>query len=93
MNKMHNLGKHCIHLGFADNCASKYYRLLNPETKQALIIRDVTFLDKSFGDWANVKDPAIPLATEVIDTVDEDNEGDVPNLIPLYHVSDDKNII
>ncbi len=42
---------------------------------------DVTFLDKSYGDWANVKDPAIfPLLAEVIDTIDEDNELDVPNI-------------
>ncbi len=82
-----------IWIGFADNHASKCYKLLNPETKQVVISRDVTFLDKSFGDWANVKDPAIvPLATEMIYTFDEDYEVDAPNLIPTDHGPDDKRI-
>ena len=90
MNKMQNQGKHCIWLGFADNHASKCYRLLNPETKRILISRDVTFLNKPYGDWENVKDPAIvPLTAEVIDTIDEDDEVDEPNLIP----PDDKSMI
>ncbi len=50
MNKMQNRGKHCISLFFADNHASKCYRLLNPETKHVMIGRDVTFVEKSFGD-------------------------------------------
>ncbi len=94
MNKMQNRGKHCIWLGFSENHSSKCYRLLNPETKRVLISRDVTFLDKSFGDWANVKDSAIvPLATQVIDTIDEYYEVDVPNLIPPDHVSVEKSMI
>ncbi len=80
-------------LGFADKHASKCYRLLNPETKQVMISRDVTCLDKSFGDWTNVQDLVIvPLATEVIDTFNEDYEMDAPNLIPPDDVSDDKMI-
>ncbi len=86
MNKMQNRGKHCIWLGFADNHASKCYRLLNPETKQVVISRDVTFLDKSFGDWANVNDPVIvPLATDMIDTIDKYYQVDAPNLTPPDH--------
>ncbi len=47
-----------------------------------MISRDVNFLDISFGDWANVKDPEIvPLATEMIDTFEENNELDTPNLV------------
>ncbi len=91
MNKMQNRGKHCIWLGFADNHASKCYRLLNPETKQVVISRDVTFLDRSFGDWTNVKEPAIvPLTTEMINTIDEYYEVDASNLIPPDHGPDDK---
>ncbi len=43
--------------------------------------RDVTFLDKSFGDWANVKG----LTAEMIDTVNENDESDAPNWIPPNH--------
>ena len=94
MNKMQNRGKHCIWLGFADNHASKCYRLLNLETKRVVISRDVTFLDKSFGDWANVKDPAIvPLAAEMIDTIDENYEVDAPTLVPPHHVFDDESMV
>ncbi len=94
MNKMQNRGKHCIWLGFADNHASKCYRLLNLETKRIVISRDVIFLDKSFGDWANVKDPAIvPLAAEMIDTIDENNEVDAPTLVPPHHVSADERMV
>ncbi len=59
-----------------------------------MISRDVTFLDKSFEDCANVKDLAIvPLATEMIDTFDECYEVDEPNLIPPYHGPDNKSMI
>ncbi len=76
-----------VWLGFADNHASKWYRLLNPETKQIMISRDMTFLGKSFGAWANMISPAIvPLAIQVIDTFDEGNELDAPHLIPSDHV-------
>ncbi len=88
---MQNQGKHCICLGFADNHASKCYRLLNPETKRVVISMDVTFLDKSFGHWANVKEIAIiPLATEMINNVDEYYEVDAHNLIPPDHGPDDR---
>ncbi len=44
---------------------------------------DVTFLSRSCGDWVNEKYPTIvPLAAEAINTIDEGNELDVPNLIP-----------
>ncbi len=59
-----------------------------------MISRDVTFLDKSFEDWVNVKDPAIvPLAAEVIDTIDEDYEVDAPHLISPDTVSDDESMM
>ena len=46
----------------------------------------MTFLNKSYGDWANVKEPAIvPVATEEICTIDEYDEMDVPDLIPSDH--------
>ncbi len=41
-----------------------------------------------------MKDPEIvPLTTRVFDTFNEDNEVDVPNLIPPDHEPDDKNMI
>ncbi len=50
---------------------------MNPETKQIVISRDVTFLYKLYGDWENVKYSAnVPLAAVVTDTIDEDNELD-----------------
>ncbi len=93
MNKMQNQGMHCIWLGFADNHASECYTLLNSETKQVVISRDVTS-GQIMWKLGNVKDTAIvPLETHVIDTFDEDNEMDVPNLIPLDHGPDDKSMI
>ncbi len=59
-----------------------------------MISKDVTFLEKSFEDWENVKDPAIvPLTTDMIDTIDENNELDAPNLVPPDHGPDDKSMI
>ncbi len=59
-----------------------------------MISRDVIFLEKSFGDWANVKEPAIvPLAAEKIDTIDENNELDAPTLVPPDHGPDDAKVI
>ena len=86
MNKIMNHGKYCIWLGFAKNHASKCYQLLNPKTNQIVLSTDVTFLNKSYGDQANVKEPAIlPVATEEICTIDEYNEMDVPDLILSDH--------
>ncbi len=44
MYKMQNQKMHFIWLDFDDNQASKCFRLLNPETKQIVITKDVTFL-------------------------------------------------
>ncbi len=57
-----------------------------------MICRDGTFLDKSFGDWANVKVPAI-VPAEVIYTIGDNDAVDVPNLIPPDHGPNDKRMI
>ena len=86
MNKVKNHQKYCIWLGFTENDASKCYQLLNLETNQIVLFRDVTILNKSYSDWANVKKPSIVLvATEEICTFDECDEIDVPDPIPSDH--------
>ena len=73
-------------LGFAENHTSKCYQWLNPKTNQIVLSRDATFLSKSYGDWANVKESAIvQVATEKISTIDEYDEMYVPDLIPSDH--------
>ena len=44
------------------------------------------FLNKSYGDWANLNEQAIvPVATEEICTIDKNNEINVPDHIPFDH--------
>ena len=51
-----------------------------------VLSRDITFLNKSYEDWTNVKEPAvIPVTTEEICTIDDYDEMDVPDLTPSDH--------
>ena len=59
-----------------------------------MLSRNVTFLIKSYGDWANVKEQAIaPVTTEEICSIDEYDEMDVPDQISSDHGAENKSNI
>ncbi len=62
-------GKQCLFLGYAENHARGTYRLLNLKNNQVVLSRDVFFLKKRYGEWAQVKNPAI------IDVRDKEEEN------------------
>ena len=53
--KLADRGKTCMWLGYARNHPAGTYRVLNLMTRKVIITRDVLFLRKSYGDWANDK--------------------------------------
>ncbi len=57
--KLSDCGKNCLFLGYAESHARGAYCLLNLETNQVILSRDVFFLKKRYGEWAQVKNPAI----------------------------------
>ena len=57
-------------VGYAAEHAVGTYRVLNPETRKILLTRDVIFLGKSYGKWANVEDPAV-IPVNTVDDKDE----------------------
>ncbi len=91
MNNMQNHRKQFIWLGYAYH-ASKCYWLQNHKSISILVSWDMIFLNKSFGDQANVKDTAIfPWTTKEIPIIDEFNELYTHNLIPSDNRNDNKN--
>ena len=45
-------------VGYADNHASNVFRLINLNTKNVMLSRDVTWLDKLYGEVFKTKDVA-----------------------------------
>ncbi len=56
-------------MGYTENHTKGTYHILNLKTNQVVLSTCVSFLKKSYGDWAQVKNPAI------IDVRDEDEEN------------------
>ena len=76
-------GKWCMFLGYAEDHAKGTYRLLNLDTCGLILWRDVAFMNNVYGDWAQVKNPAIiDLWThhEESDGVIKDNQNNKPSI-------------
>ncbi len=57
--KLSDCGKQCLFFGYAENHAGGAYCLLNLKTNRVVLSRDVFFLKKSHGEWAQIKNSAI----------------------------------
>ena len=65
--KLADCRKTCMWLGYARNHAAGTYHVLNLKTRKIIITRDVIFLRKSYGDWANDKIQEEPSPTSKYD--------------------------
>ena len=44
-----------IWIGYAKNYPTGTYQIFNPKTKRIILTRDVTFLQKSYGEYSKVE--------------------------------------
>ena len=56
--KLANRGTPGIWVGYAENHPACTYRIFNPKTKKIILTQDVTFLQKSYGEYTKVEKPA-----------------------------------
>ena len=57
--KLANQGSLGIWVGYAENHPPGTYRNFNPKTKRIILTRDVTFLQKSYGEYSKVEKPVV----------------------------------
>ena len=48
-----------VWVGYAENHPTSTYRIFNPKTKCIILTHDVTFLNKSYGEYSKVEKPVI----------------------------------
>jgi len=88
--KFDDRGKPCIWLGYAKNHAAGTYRVLNTLTEKVNLTRDVTFLQKSYGNWVDDQEKLTSISNSS-DEDDDEDEDELPPLVPPgNYVSDDE---
>ena len=70
-----------IWVGYADNHPTGTYRIFNPKTKRIILTRDVTFLNKSYGEFYKVEKPVI--LTTSYEGSDEEEEPKIIIIVIL----------
>ena len=53
--KLANFGTSGIWVGYAENCPASIYQIFNPKMKKTILTRNVTFLQKSYGEYTQVQ--------------------------------------
>ena len=95
--KLENHGRTCVFVGYADKHAGDVYRMLNLKTNKIIMSRDILWLNKTFGEYFEIKKTHMI----VIDNDDEDddeenreNENEEENENPQENLqeSDDEGI-
>ena len=80
--KLADRGKVCVWLGYAADHAAGTHRVWNPETNKVILTRDVLFLRKSYGDWAEEKQEsqskiASKAPDSMLKNIEDEDSGDV----------------
>ena len=86
--KLANCGIPGIWVGYMENHHTDTYRIFNPKTKGIILIRDVTFLNKSYDEYHKVEKPVI--LTTSHEGSDEEEEFEI---ISKNNNNSDVNII
>jgi hypothetical protein len=90
-SKLADRGVNCVFLGYARDHAPNVYRMLNLETNNVILTRDIVWLNKFYGEFMGItkttvykidldeEDPEPKNQVEIVrlDEVDEETEGDV----------------
>ena len=88
--KLKDRGQICMFLGYSEDHDTSTYRMLNINTRKVIHTRDLTWLNKTYGEYYNVQQPMI---VEIEDDEDEktniisdeesvNSEGREPGAIP-----------
>ena len=100
-NKLADRGKPCLWMGYAKDHSVGTFRLYNPATRKVILSRDVTFLGETLEE-VNDEIEEDHQTMEITPTSDsalrdgnyhqntEDDEPEMPALIPRNYVSDDE---
>ena len=72
--KLANRGTPGVWVGYAEYHPTRTYQIFNPKTKRIILTCDVTFLNKSYGEYSNVEKPVI-LTIRYEGSDDEDEPG------------------
>jgi transposase InsO family protein len=74
--KLEDRGYPCMFLGYSDNHASNVYQFLNLKTQKVLHSRDITWLNKFWGEYVGIK--KVNIAYAEIDGNEDNLEHDIP---------------
>ena len=74
IGKLENKGTVCVFIGYPDNHASDCFRLLNTKTNKIVMSRDVTWLNKTYGEFKKIVGVKIE--------ADEDEEEETETVEP-----------
>src|SRR5210317_696196 len=58
-NKMADRGNLCMFLGYSDEHDDSTYRMMNISNKRVIHTRDITWLQKTYGEYYQVQKPMI----------------------------------
>ena len=85
---MKDRGANAIFVGYADKHAGEKYRFVNLKTKKIILSRDITWMNKLYGDICKQKDVGIRynlkknISEDVFIEVDTEGETREPKYIP-----------
>ena len=79
--KLKDKGKTVMFVGYSSNSSPDTYRFYDPKTKKINISRDVTWLNKTYGDWKGITQSKITRLSQAI--VIEDDDENIKESIPI----------
>ena len=77
--KLANCGTPSIWVGFTENHLAGTYQIFNPKTKKIILTWDVTFLQKSYGEYTKVDKPVV--VTTSYEGSDEEEELETVHIV------------
>ena len=86
--KLANWGTPNIWVGYAKNHPNGTRRIFNPKTKQLILTWDVTFLQKSYGEYRKVEKPVI-----LNKNYEGSNDEEKLKTVPVDNKNNDVNVV
>jgi hypothetical protein len=77
--KLTDRGIPCLYLGLAENHSKDVYRLLNLNTHRVIMSRDVTWINKTYGEWKGLTKEEISIYTDEDDEIEIIERNNVNN--------------
>ena len=87
-DKLADCGTHRIWVSQAENYTAGTYQIFNPKRKKNILTQDVTFLQKSYGEYTRADKPVV--VTTSYQGLDEEEEL---KTIPIFNNNNNVNIV